>query len=134
MSTNKTENLHLHAWTPEDGVLLSEFNENFEAIDAAVGAVPRLHFGTYTGTGTYGVSHPNTLTFPFQPQFLLIWDTSSLGSCIIATYGQTLYTTANSHGRNTTTWNGTTLTWYYANDAYIQMNERNVVYNYLIIG
>ena len=36
MSTNKSTNLNLHLWEPEDDFLRTEFNENFEAIDGAV--------------------------------------------------------------------------------------------------
>ncbi|MCI8538185.1 MAG: hypothetical protein HFF18_05915 [Oscillospiraceae bacterium] len=36
MSTNKSQNLKLHLWDPEDNFLRAEFNENFAAIDAAV--------------------------------------------------------------------------------------------------
>ena len=46
MSTNKTENYHLHAWELGDDFLLSEINENFAALDA--NAV-RMAAGTYTG-------------------------------------------------------------------------------------
>jgi len=34
MSTNKTKNLNLHSWVETDPVLMSEFNENFDALDA----------------------------------------------------------------------------------------------------
>ena len=37
MSTNKTKNLGLHSWVREDRFLMDEFNENFDAIDKAVG-------------------------------------------------------------------------------------------------
>ncbi len=38
MSTNKSEHLNLHLWEPEDDFLRTEFNENFEKIDAGVKA------------------------------------------------------------------------------------------------
>lgn len=37
MSTNKTPNLNLHSWVATDYVLRTEFNENFTAIDDAIG-------------------------------------------------------------------------------------------------
>ena len=36
-----------------------------------LGRPARICVGTYTGTGTYGVSNPNSLTFPFSPRVLL---------------------------------------------------------------
>lgn len=38
MSANKSQNLKLHLWEPEDNFLRAEFNENFAAIDTAVKA------------------------------------------------------------------------------------------------
>lgn len=37
MSTNKTANIGLHLWEGTDPFLRTEFNENFELIDAAMG-------------------------------------------------------------------------------------------------
>lgn len=55
MSNGKTSNLKLHNWTGSDQVLRSEFNENFEKIDAfaselmAMGSIPvRLNYGMQT--------------------------------------------------------------------------------------
>ncbi len=39
MSTNKTQNYHLHAWEASDDFLRSEFNENFAAIDGVMKAI-----------------------------------------------------------------------------------------------
>lgn len=49
MSSEKTESLHMHRWTPNDPFLRSEVNENFTAIDAQKCEVV---FGTYRGNGT----------------------------------------------------------------------------------
>lgn len=38
MSSNKTENLNLHSWDPEDYFTREEFNENFALIDENAGA------------------------------------------------------------------------------------------------
>lgn len=50
MSTNETENYHLHAWEAGDDFLRSEINENFAALDSAVGGL--VVTGKYTGDGT----------------------------------------------------------------------------------
>ena len=33
---------------------------------------PKIATGSYTGTGTYGVSNPNSLTFDFVPKFVIM--------------------------------------------------------------
>lgn len=38
MSANKSEHLNLHLWVPQDDFLRTEFNENFTALDAALGS------------------------------------------------------------------------------------------------
>ena len=38
MATNSSEHLGLHLWEPTDQVLRTEFNENWQKLDTAVGA------------------------------------------------------------------------------------------------
>lgn len=54
MSTNKTPNYNLHAWTPEDDFLRAEINENFAKLDTALSVLPRkleAVVGFYVGNG-----------------------------------------------------------------------------------
>lgn len=69
MSTNKTQNYNLHSWLPTDEFHLSEVNENFDLLDAALKAEAQtaargrsalsaqmagkgeLVVGSYTGNG-----------------------------------------------------------------------------------
>lgn len=37
----------------------------------------KIQTGTYTGTGTVGRSHPNSLTFQFSPKLLSLWVAAS---------------------------------------------------------
>ena len=86
MSSNKSQNLKLHLWEPEDDFLRTEFNENFSAIDAAVKAdraaiamaqstaeeKPYV-VGNYVGTGkemhiTVGFKPSSVLIFSDQKQ------------------------------------------------------------------
>ena len=41
------------------------------ALATAMGAA-KIQTGSYVGTGTYGASNPNSLTFPFTPKFVYI--------------------------------------------------------------
>ena len=66
MSTNKSEHLQLHLWEPGDSVLRTEFNENWEKLDASAAqaqadltaglaevtnSLRKVAVGTYTGNG-----------------------------------------------------------------------------------
>lgn len=42
--------------------------------EAVINTCPRMEFGSYSGTGGYGSSNPNTLTFDFAPYFLMIFN------------------------------------------------------------
>jgi len=73
MSTNKTGNYNLHSWVPGDDFLREEFNENFAAIDAALGVLAgdapkckklRIVTGSYTGNER----SPRTIALPFTPK------------------------------------------------------------------
>ena len=75
MSTNKTQNYQLHSWTPEDDFRLHEVNENFTALDTALGseaaartqqiaAKAEIVSGVYIGGGQYG----HHIDLPRAPQ------------------------------------------------------------------
>lgn len=96
-----TTNYKLPQWVESDRILMTDFNQAMERIDAGLqskasgesvtelaesvdsrltaitanlgssGKNCRIAYGSYTGTGTYGSSGPNQLTFPFVPR--LVW-------------------------------------------------------------
>ena len=69
MSTNKTENLNLHSWEASDPVKRTEFNENWAAIDAAVGELRgTVVTGTYTGDG----AEEREINLGFRPRAVLV--------------------------------------------------------------
>ena len=45
-----TQHYQLHQWEPGDDFLRTDFNADFQKIDAAIGGL--LAFGSYTGSGT----------------------------------------------------------------------------------
>lgn len=83
MSTNKSQNLNLHLWEPEDDFLRTEFNENFTAVDSAVKSAQTAAVnaqqtadkalslpyatGSYTGNGK-----DISINLGFRPSFLMI--------------------------------------------------------------
>ena len=110
--------------------------------DNAVGT-PEVEIGSYVGTGTYGSSNPNTLTFGFVPKFLLIsLDTENI-STQAATHGfwyaginHLLYFLDTGVViRRTATLSGTTLSWFSnSNDSSGQLNVTGETYHYIAFG
>ena len=101
------------------------------ANDAAVAAKGncRVVVGTYTGTGTYGSSNKNSLTFDAEPLFLLIngggytaYMTKS--GCSYGWCGPDSYRSMNK------TW-GKTVTWYNTGNYQLQLNVSGTTYTYM---
>lgn len=124
-------------------------------LDNAVSGV-KIETGSYVGTGTYGQANPNTLTFGFVPQMLVVMNADSGGVVTWASlYARGFLATrevksvvANVYDNYTKivfeqiTWNEKTVSWYAsipsgsASDlnANCQLNENNVTYCYFAIG
>lgn len=116
-----------------------------KTLDEVMGFPCQVYAGSYVGTGTYGQSNPNSLTFPFTPKLwgiyavventstpsfdpvLNIWDWvsrervyssySGVGSGIIATE-----ITGNS------------VSWYSSTNANVQLNDAGDTYYYFALG
>ena len=86
-STNKTANLQLNQWVGTDPVLMSDFNADNQKIDTAIqtigdtltselGALKsgllKMATGSYKGTNKSGQANPNTLSFDFAPQLVIV--------------------------------------------------------------
>lgn len=92
----------------------------------------KIATGSYTGTGTYGSSNPNSLTFDFEPKLVVVRATGGDGghSWIIGC----------NHGKGgndawiTITWNSNTVAWYHNSSADYQLNASGTKYYYLAIG
>ena len=104
----------------------------------------RIATGSYTGTGTYGSANPNTLTFDFEPKYILITQRDSSGQytvlLIIAirlTASYSNYVAIEDYGRIGSyvyaKKDNFTVSWY-ANGASSQSNGANKVYDYLALG
>lgn len=119
----------------------------------------KIQTGSYTGTGTYGSSNPNSLTFNFSPKSIQFSGTN-LSTIIFMfftdnpnTRGDYVYISLNGefyfYGYDTI-WGNNTLQWYivvkwvssnygesgYAQDvdAGDQLNRLNTIYSWLVIG
>ena len=86
MATNSSEHLGLHLWEPNDQVLRTEFNENWQKLDTAVEAAQEAAeaaqteaedkgyvIGSYTGNAPDSGDDPGQLiNLGFQPGFTTI--------------------------------------------------------------
>ena len=107
----------------------------------------QIYTGSYTGTGTYGSSNPNTLTFPFEPKviiFLNRWDgNSNMQLSQPVTFSSDLLSTTYSKikvswvpGTDNTfcaALHGTTFYFYSGDSSFFQMNISGKKYYYLVI-
>jgi hypothetical protein len=137
MSTNKTENLNLHQWENGFAPNVAEVNENFAALDAAVGrggAVVRVMRGSYRGGATYGPNNPNTLQFDFMPLLVLITD----GSSICMMVRDCTSATSVQGGTVQVTWEDRQVAWYSLITATEpcknHMNDPWTTYYYMAFG
>ncbi len=96
--------------------------------------------GSYVGTGTYGSSNPKSLTFDFEPKFVLIFGSGSGSSAAFAFLsflsqtGSAVQINSTVAGTLPASWVGNTVTWYSTTSANLQMNETNVTYSYISLG
>ena len=63
-----TPNYQLHQWVPEDTFLRTDFNEDFQKIDTALGQKCQMEAGTYTGNG----NNSQYISLSFQPRAVLV--------------------------------------------------------------
>lgn len=106
-----------------------------------LGGGARIEVGSYVGTGTYGSSNPNSLTFGFEPKiFFLVsesWATNeSINMPLYSSLGHGyLYRNSNYENRTANlSWNGKTISWYAGASATYQCNDSGKHYYYTAIG
>lgn len=126
-----------------DGYEYEYLGVPFEKLPTA----PQIETGSYVGTGTYGASNPNSLTFSFKPKMLMIacynyvptidgttndqkgitilMDMVSGEYGLIQNYGSQLYCKYQENVLS-----------YYAGQKYasVQLNTSGTIYYYLAIG
>ena len=122
--------------------------------DNAVTA-PRIETGSYVGTGTYGASNPNTLTFGFAPHLVIMYYADGRYSgnlrpyddLSVAVVPMDFITTSYLHTNSPTVTgysadytyskksdDGKTLFWYNTRNAMGQLNNTNDNVFYMAIG
>lgn len=110
--------------------------------DNAVTA-PKIETGSYVGTGTYGQSNPNTLTFGFVPKLVWIYEANTRYISTSAGYNGLWFASWSylsyllDSGTTVTRYaslSGKTLSWYESSSAFNQLNDSEKVYTYIAIG
>ena len=102
-----------------------------KTLDQVMGFPCQIYTGSYVGTGTYGQSNPNTLTFPFEPKSVMIRGKPSYSA---ASTTMMLWWGGDYQGSESSIkLVGTTLTWY-DNNASMQNNATNITYYYIALG
>lgn len=106
----------------------------------------RIATGSYVGTGTYGASNPNSLTFPFEPKLVIIrvqpssYDSDHMAIFIKPVLNSTSMLRSSKSGGQISgntipcTWDKNTLTWYSTESQDAQLNIKNATYYYVVIG
>ena len=90
---------------------------------------------SYVGTGTYGSSNPNSLTFDFVPKAIMVRDNEAGIRFLEAIYGMKFAVVKYSSGDSVSMiWNKKTVSWYSAGDSYYQMNSSGTKYYAVAIG
>lgn len=123
---------------PDSGIVDGyEFQYLGIPLDNAVTA-PKIATGSYTGTGTYGASNPNSLTLDFAPKILIIGNAANNTTSICLFLPQYSGEQAGWYngGSMNFTVSGNTVSWYETayNNAFNQLNNSGTVYPYLAIG
>ena len=127
--------------TANSKATMSEVNA---AISTALSGGAKVAAGSYTGTGKYGSSNKNSLSFDFVPKLVIVATKNGLmpsggmwqSYCFIWTYGQT---SADKYNGGSTSYiyitqSGNTLSWYNKDGASGQCNDSGTVFYYVAIG
>lgn len=122
---------------------LAELWKLIQAEDAeAVADKAKIATGSYTGTGTYGASNPNSLTFDFVPKVILFFSSASViyaginNYPLILLWGTTTQFGTTSSGTDKysiVTYSGNTMSWYSLGTAG-QFNVSGTTYKWVAIG
>ena len=103
-------------------------------IASALSGFARIETGSYVGTGMYGAANPNTLTFGFAPQLVILPHVDDYNGCpehVMFYAGTRNYKIANGI---TGTLEGRELSWYSTRSASEQFNVSGRTYHYIAIG
>ena len=148
-----TSNYGLKRWDGEDRILHTEFNDNWDKIDAALKASEdkaaaamaavascgncKIATGTYTGTGDYTADSKNTLTFAGKPMLVIVYavggSNKMLGLVLVRGANQTYNNRGTSLDTIYISWGANSVSWYEKYDAEYQANKYGTAYAYVAL-
>lgn len=89
-----------------------------------------IEMGSYVGTGQYGSTHPNSLSFSFNPRFVYIMGWNSGAFIKEAPWG-VITEFSSSSDLMPVTWGNKTMSWYNGTSELQQLNHENDTYYYI---
>ena len=105
------------------------------------GSKAQVASGSYTGTGTYGTSTPNSLIFGFEPKMVAIVKSgnitmysSGVFTIFVAPDAAFSAATSNNDYAAICSLSGSTFSWYNTKAAANQLNSSGTKYNYIAFG
>lgn len=95
----------------------------------------KIATGSYVGTGTYGDSNPNSLTFEFEPKLVIV----NYSGFAIFVRGSTKTLVAVSESNypfkeNEVSWGVNKVSWYHTGNSERQLNKSGITYFYVAIS
>lgn len=127
-------------------------SDAFALLGQTMASGARIVTGSYVGTGTYGESNPNTLTFDFEPKAIFICGQRSSWSAYLPSIGQLFndgdsnehvigFSFGDASNASSTLgpyalyghFSGDTVSWY-GYDQHRQLNTSNITYSYIVIS
>lgn len=140
MSSSKTANLKMHSWAATDAVLRSEFNDNFNLIDSAVGTVNstlgslgasfgscEIYTGAYVGTG----ARTHTINFPKTPDIIFVQAERATIPHYTIVKDRAFISGASSSSELSVS--GGTITFTNVSSSSISLNSNNMTYYYVAL-
>lgn len=137
-------------YVAQDGTIHAsqEYTEAGDWLDVWGNAIPavKIETGSYVGTGTYGESNPNTLTFGFEPKLVFIATENqenvisrvATAPLIFGTnFSSVFYVTSSPtllEGTIYLQWDKNAIEFYNAGSAYRQLNSAGETYRYVALG
>lgn len=136
VTKDEFKNFNIDRYQPVTGYAAIPAGTTIEYL-GKLGDKARVQVVSYVGTGTYGSSHPNSLTFDFVPKFFAIMaDDDHYGRNAFAIRGANYmgYQFDGNSQANSITWEGAKISWYSLYNAAKQYNSSGKTYYAIAIG
>ena len=107
-----------------------------DGLEALIGERAQLVTGSYVGTGVYGSSNPNVLTFERTPKLFLLFAGALADLFILAYPPMTYYVDPSASGSSSAihlAWGDNSVSWYSSENAGPQQNTLDKTYYYLAL-